>query len=107
MLKVDLPRRGGHVWLRDQPQNLPRDWTDHRRRDHIAWKRLTASAVSVPSEWVVDGRRGAAEVAVPEIHRWQNRTLHAARLVAGALVIAEEERLVALNRTAERHAVAQ
>ena len=79
-----------------------RDRADPIGRDDVVRKRRPARAVGVAGQRIVDLRRGGGEIAVA--HR--QRGHHAAKDVAGvvnrALVVAEEEQLVAEDRPAER-----
>ena len=68
-----------------------RNRADHRGRNHVAGKRLPSRSVRAAGERVVHDCRRAAEIAIPELYRRNNRTLNASGIVDGALIVAEEE----------------
>ena len=94
----------GKVRQRQAGDELLHDRIEALARDDVAGERRAAAAVGGAGERVVDRRRRRGEVAIPHRGRRHRPEAVGHLAIEGALVAAEEERLVADDRAAERAA---
>src|SRR5436853_7834117 len=82
-------------------EELLRNRADSGARNDLAGERLAIGSVGISCGRIIDSGRGLGQDSLAESHRGDRDAIDIAAKIARALIISEEESLIAADRTAE------